>query len=177
MLGNLAKLTDVKLQLLEAKVDKLQANVSVMHSRSMQGTPPIGIFYPSVVPDRSNPPASSAPTSDTESNFYAMWKGWWLQKDHNSSDIREEKYYCTLSFCEPYCNISEWSCQMLHPVPHADFISNLNKPLLLAQDCHMGLLSSLWWRILAMINNKNKRKRKLHMWFPLQLYWTVLVQK
>lgn len=74
-LGNLAKLTDVKLQLLEAKVDKLQANVSVMHSRSMQGTPPIGIFYPSVVPDRSNPPASSAPTSDTKSNFYAMWKG------------------------------------------------------------------------------------------------------
>lgn len=49
-----------------------------MHSRSMQRIPPIGIFCPSVVAERSNSPAAntagSAAASDTESNFYATWK-------------------------------------------------------------------------------------------------------
>ena len=40
-ISNLAKLIDTKFQLLQAKVDKLQTDVSFMDSISMQGTPPL----------------------------------------------------------------------------------------------------------------------------------------
>lgn len=40
-MSNLVKLIDAKFQMLQAKVHKLQTDVSFMHSRSMQGTPPL----------------------------------------------------------------------------------------------------------------------------------------
>lgn len=41
-IDNLAKYTESKFKILEAKVDMMQTNVSFMHSRSMQETFPTG---------------------------------------------------------------------------------------------------------------------------------------
>ena len=51
--SNQFKLLDMRIALLETKVDKLQRDVSFMHSWSKQGAPPKGRLYASVVTDKT----------------------------------------------------------------------------------------------------------------------------
>lgn len=72
-MGNQLKLLNAKIILLETKVDKLQREVSFMHSQSVQETPPKGAFYPSVETDETRPSpvaASATLPQSTEEDFY-----------------------------------------------------------------------------------------------------------